>query len=347
MVHTSPTSPTYSPVPELNLLKEFEDNCEEPYAQWGWLDDFGEMSFLGEDPELRDGLLRFASANGSGSLYALWRRDDRADLATLPVVLLGDEGGLHVVARDLREFLRLLGALEAGLACDWENVYERDEEELPGQADYLAWLERNFGLAPPEEAWDIILEAQDELEKEWTRWIHPLLPDAVFSSVAELNLLKRFEDGVTERYAGGTTLHAPEDEAGGADGTADLLVFASANDDGDAFALWRRDDRADLATLPVVVVGDEGDFHVVARNVLDFLQFLGALCGLEVYVGGGGDGDESDDSDDHNLPGPRLRACEPSPGHAQYLAWLNERFALAPAQDAAAAIRAAQADVAR
>ncbi|MFD4947729.1 hypothetical protein ACFWNT_35725 [Streptomyces sp. NPDC058409] len=172
----------YSPVPELNLFKEFEDNCSESYAQWAGMDDFGKMSFLSDDPELVHGLLRFASANGSGSLYALWKRDDRDDLATLPVVLLGDEGGIHIVARNLREFFQLLGALEGDLGCDWEDVFEQDQEELPAQADYLAWLEEKFGLTPPDDAWDIIEAAQKELGKEWAAWIRPLIPDAVSSS---------------------------------------------------------------------------------------------------------------------------------------------------------------------
>lgn len=156
----------YSPVLELNLLKKFEDDCGERYAPWRGMDDFGEMSFLRDEPELKRGLLGFASANGSGSLYALWKRDDRTDLASLPVVLLGDEGGIHIVARDLREFFQLLGALDADLDCDWADVGQRDRHELPGRARYLAWLEENFGLTPPDDAWSIIEAAQKELGKE-------------------------------------------------------------------------------------------------------------------------------------------------------------------------------------
>lgn len=320
----------YSPVPELNLLKEFDDGCDGAYAQWAWMDDFGEMAFLREDPRLVNGLLRFAQANGSGSLYALWKRDDRADLAALPVVLLGDEGGIHLVARDLREFFRLLGALEAELACDWAEVFERDEEELPARAEYLAWLERNFGLTPPEDAWDVIEAARDELEKEWTAWIHPLMPSAVFSPAHELNLLKRFQDGCSESFAA-AFLHSPEDRED-REGACALMVFAEANTDRDAFALWRLDDRADLATLPVVAVGKEGEFHVVARHVREFLQLLGALDGAEIWV---------------NENGADLRERESRPAHADYLTWLDERFGLVPARDPAAAIRTAQEEYTR
>lgn len=239
----------YSPIPELNLLKQFDERCEEAYAPWAWLDDFRELSFLRDTPELMRGLTGFAYANHSGSLYALWKRDDRADLAALPVVLLGDEGGLHLVARDLREFFRLLAGLEADLACDWDDVYERDEEELPARADYHAWLEENFGLTPPEDAWDIIEAAQEELGKEWAEWIHPLLPGAVFSPVHELNLLKRFQDGTKESYAGGFFLLSSEDREDW-DGDSDLMPVAEANDDFDTYALWLRDDRSDLMRPP-------------------------------------------------------------------------------------------------
>ncbi|MGI5352703.1 hypothetical protein ACQEU8_31655 [Streptomyces sp. CA-250714] len=313
----------YSPIPELNLLKEFDDRCEESYAPWAWLDDFRELPFLRDTPELMRGLIGFASANLSGSLYALWKRDDRDDLATLPVVLLGDEGGLHLVARDLREFFRLLAGLEAGLACDWDDVYERDEEELPGRADYHAWLVDNFGLTPPEDAWDIIEAAEEELGKEWAEWIHPLLPDAVFSPVHELNLLKRFQDSTEGSYAGGFSLLSAEDREDW-DGDPGLLPFADANEDYDTYALMPHDERADSAGQPVVVVGDDDEHHVVARNIR---EFLGALDGLEIHV-----------TDD----GVALRDCEPNPAHAEYLDWLDEHFGLAPARDAAAVIRAAE-----
>ncbi|WP_326688977.1 MULTISPECIES: hypothetical protein [unclassified Streptomyces] len=318
----------YSPIPELNLLKQFDERCEEAYAPWAWLDDFRELSFLRDTPELMRGLTGFAYANHSGSLYALWKRDDRADLAALPVVLLGDEGGLHLVARDLREFFRLLAGLEADLACDWDDVYERDEEELPARADYHAWLEENFGLTPPEDAWDIIEAAQEELGKEWAEWIHPLLPGAVFSPVHELNLLKRFQDGTKESYAGGFFLLSSEDREDW-DGDSDLMPVAEANDDFDTYALWLRDDRSDLAGHPVVVVGEDDSRHVVARNVREFLALLGALDGTEIQV-----------TDD----GVALRDCEPSPAHVEYLNWLDEHLGIAPARDADAVIRAAQAE---
>lgn len=89
-------SDPYSPVPELNLLKELQGRLGDNYAGEFWLHDtYGDVSHLGslkEVAQFRERLVPFAQANSSGSFFALWRRDDREDLATLPVVFCGDEG---------------------------------------------------------------------------------------------------------------------------------------------------------------------------------------------------------------------------------------------------------------
>ncbi|MFI0735248.1 hypothetical protein ACH4S9_40640 [Streptomyces sp. NPDC021225] len=80
----------YSPVPELNLLAEFEAGADDLYAAGFSLGEFGRDNGFLKNPELEARLILFAEANASGSLYALWRVDDRTDLATLPVAILGD-----------------------------------------------------------------------------------------------------------------------------------------------------------------------------------------------------------------------------------------------------------------
>lgn len=319
---------TYSPVPELNLLKQFDNDCPDLYAQWGGMDDFGEMEFLQEDG-LRRGLLGFALANGSGSLYALWKRDDRTDLASLPVVLLGDEGGIHLVARNVRDFLRLLGALEGDPACDWDDVYDRDEDELPAQADYHAWLKENFDLTPPEEAWDIILDAEQELGQAWAEWIHPILPDAVFSPIHELNQLKSFQDRSSKYTQVIGYRLVPVEQWKNWDGPSDLMPFAESHTGSDTLALWPCYAQRRLADQPVVMVGADSERHVIARDVPEFLTLLGALDGLKIHV---------------TDTGVNLHTCDPSPWHAEYIAWLDNDLNLAPAPNAAGLIQAAQVE---
>ena len=318
-------SAPYSPVRELNLLKEFDDRCDGLFAQWFGLDDFGELYFLADTPELHRGLIGFAAANDSGSTYALWKRDGHTDLATAPVVLLGDGVRIHVIARDVREFLQILGGLEGDLACDWEGVFARDEDELPAQARYHAWLDDTFGLAPAGDPWEVIENAQRELAGEWAEWIFPLVPAAVFSPVHELNLLYEFQKHTPERFAGVYLL--PGEDRDDPDGG--LFRFAMANTR-ETFALWWSGDQSDL---PIVLVGEEDDgFQVVARNAREFLRLLGALDGVELRLSDGG---------------VDVRDSAPNPSRPEFLAWLDESFGLAPARDALDVVRAARADLRR
>ncbi|MEI5033510.1 hypothetical protein RB201_13855 [Streptomyces sp. S1A(2023)] len=70
----------YAPIPALNLLKEFEDGVDASFAPGFELTAFGEDD--GGYPRLSDRIRPFARATGSGSTYAIWLLDDRADLAT-------------------------------------------------------------------------------------------------------------------------------------------------------------------------------------------------------------------------------------------------------------------------
>jgi hypothetical protein len=154
----------YSPVPELNDLKELQD-------RFGWerlsdgfgLSDWGERGGLdtwSADEAFVSRFLTFAQANGTGSIYAFWRVDDRTDLASLPVVVFGDEGGQHVVASDLRDLLRLL-AYDTEVMVDWADAYyyrEPDQRTSRNHDQYVAWLADRFGLTPPDDP-DPIVEA--------------------------------------------------------------------------------------------------------------------------------------------------------------------------------------------
>jgi hypothetical protein len=174
---------SYSPVPELNLLKELQDRLGfENYAEGFGLSDYDDDSGLAagwsKDSEFLAGLIGFAQANGSGSIYALWRLDDRTDLATLPVVVFGDEGGLHVVARDLRELFQLL-ALDSEISVDWDDAHfysDAEEEHSNGHSAYVAWLAEHFGLTAPEDHEALVTAAQEEFGQRFAQWARPFLP---------------------------------------------------------------------------------------------------------------------------------------------------------------------------
>lgn len=186
---------TYSPVPELNLLKEFDDRFDTYYSQSFELTDYGADSGIdtwSSDPEFLDGFRSFAQANGSGSIYAIWRLDDREDLATLPIVAFGDEGGIHLVARDLRELYRLLGCdrhvyvLPEGV--NFSDAHDTDTPDVTatdadtdaatdafGPSDsheqYVAWLKRHFDLAPAKDPDAVVAAATEEFAPRLVSWV--------------------------------------------------------------------------------------------------------------------------------------------------------------------------------
>ncbi|MFI7287169.1 hypothetical protein ACIBRY_11040 [Streptomyces anulatus] len=178
----------YAPIPALSLLKEFEDGVDDFFAPGFELIAFGEDD--GGYPQLSDRIRPFAQATGSGSTYAIWLLDDRADLATLPVLLLGDEGGVHVVARDLPELLRVLASGWSPM-CGWDGVdyYDEREEEdgdeeegydpCPENSAFRAWLRDRFGLEAAEDPNTVVRAAGAELGDAFAAWIGPLIPDVV------------------------------------------------------------------------------------------------------------------------------------------------------------------------
>lgn len=178
-----PLSSEYSPIPELNLLKEFQDRRKGRFADTFYLLDYGDTSGLEAgnttDPEALDRLIPFAQANGSGSEYALWRFDDRTDLATLPVVVFGDEGGEFVVTRSLRELFQLL-CYDREISV-WDDEVEfldgefDDEpyERSPRHEEYVAWLAEQFALTPVEDPNAVIEAAQEEFAELFEAWFRP------------------------------------------------------------------------------------------------------------------------------------------------------------------------------
>lgn len=128
MSDTHGTPDAYSPIPELNQLKACEDRQEgrwyaDGFELRGFGHDFGLVHWLdtagaqdAAPPHQLSRLTGFADATGSGSFYALWYCDDRSDLATLPVIRFGDEGGLDVVGCGLRDPFRLSPSTTSGSA---------------------------------------------------------------------------------------------------------------------------------------------------------------------------------------------------------------------------------------
>ncbi|MGP3972880.1 hypothetical protein ACTWQF_02395 [Streptomyces sp. 8N114] len=157
----------YSPIPELNLLKEFENSLGGQFFAPGFeLIEYNDDLdwFCGDAPDAYlDRLIPFAYATSSGSFYALWRCDDRTDLATLPVIFFGDEGDLWVEACNLRELFKLL-------ATEPDDSEDRARLASARQR-YLMWLQHNFGLTPLDNPDDVDGEVLAEYTRRFAVWV--------------------------------------------------------------------------------------------------------------------------------------------------------------------------------
>ncbi|WP_336205272.1 hypothetical protein [Nonomuraea sp. LPB2021202275-12-8] len=55
-----------------------------------------------------------------------------------------------------------------------------------------------------------------------------------------------------------------------------LIPFAQATASGSFYALWKRDGGTDLARLPVIFCGDEGELYMAARDLLELFRLRAA-----------------------------------------------------------------------
>jgi len=163
---------------ELTLFFEINDELGfENYSQGFGLyrDDKIGIATWSKDKDFLDKLMPFAQANGTGSMYALWDDSKNKSLNELPVVVFGDEGGYHIVAKNITELMQLL-TFDSEISVDHEEVYfykdEDDYEESENLSEYKNWLKENFNLdsVEEEEATAIIEAAQEEYKEDFDQW---------------------------------------------------------------------------------------------------------------------------------------------------------------------------------
>ncbi|PYF74744.1 hypothetical protein [Pedobacter nutrimenti] len=107
----------------------------------------GLKTYSQEESFLRS-FIEFASATGGGSTYAIWVIHD--NLEKCPIVVFGDEGGIHPVAQNIQDLIRLL-SYDTEISVGWDSVYfykneEFQEEVSENQQAFLQWAETNFQI---------------------------------------------------------------------------------------------------------------------------------------------------------------------------------------------------------
>ena len=149
---------------------EFHIDIETPISTY-WCEDINEA--------FDERIFAFALATGSGSLYALWRHEADTPLEESPVIFLGDEGEVGVIAASFNDFINLL-TLDSELYPDREGCFiftEPSEVEKPSprHEDFKRWLDaKNISKMTPNE---VFSKANISYKVDFFQWFHKYNPD--------------------------------------------------------------------------------------------------------------------------------------------------------------------------
>ena len=168
--------------PALARLLAFQDeNGFESYSEcFGLLaDDKGGLRSWSSDDGFLSRLMPFAQATGGGSFYALWVNRAGASTSEMPVVVFGDEGGVHVIAEDVSQLLRLLTFdVEPMVDHDGVSYYKgKDHEPRENQDDYRRWLKSELGLDPIDDPAPLVAAAQARYKADFDAWMSAFVAD--------------------------------------------------------------------------------------------------------------------------------------------------------------------------
>lgn len=160
---------------ELKLLKQFQDDFGYYYAEGFMLraEDKSAMSSWSDNADFLGRLIPFATANGTGSFYAIWDDGTNKKLSELPVIVFGDEGGVHIVAENTLQLMHLL-TYDTEITVDFDKTYFYKSDEYYQESDdhleYTSWLKSNFQLDILENPDSIIETAQGKYKEQFDSW---------------------------------------------------------------------------------------------------------------------------------------------------------------------------------
>jgi hypothetical protein len=137
------------------------------------IDKKGGLKSWSKDEKFLEKLLPFARANASGSFYTLWIYDNNKPLNQLPIVVFGDEGGVHIVAENILELLHLI-TYDVEIDVDEEDASFKKRKKKPSEnlAKYLKWIKENYDLDRIEKPSTIIKKAQEKYQNSFDEWFN-------------------------------------------------------------------------------------------------------------------------------------------------------------------------------
>jgi hypothetical protein len=162
-----------SNLPDSNYYSAGFEICGEGKTglQYGWCD---KEDFLNK-------LIAFATANGSGSIYAIWINDNEKPLSQLPIAVFGDEGGVHIVAENILQLFHLL-TFDVEISVDADNAFFHKDKNTYQKSkyldNYLEWIKEKYHLEPVTESEKIIKIAQEKYKETFENWFKQYYPNS-------------------------------------------------------------------------------------------------------------------------------------------------------------------------
>lgn len=127
-----------------------------------------------ESQEFLESIYEFANADGTGSSYGFWLKDGSRDLNKAPIVAFGSEGGFHIVARNLADFLKIL-TFDSEPMIDWDEIcYYKDPDNFKSSQksdEYCIWLKEKYAISKTDNADLIVKDAQEAYQSLFKDWV--------------------------------------------------------------------------------------------------------------------------------------------------------------------------------
>ena len=138
---------------------------------------FGEGTFaiqhLSITSEFLERLLCFAN-DEKGSTFAFWDDSTKKDIKEMPIIVIADKDGIHIVAENIKQLLQLL-------SCDIAISVNRDKayfnKDIANHTKslhhgiFIQWLKENYQIEPNYNPNEIIATAQNKYKTDFNNWL--------------------------------------------------------------------------------------------------------------------------------------------------------------------------------
>lgn len=129
------------------------------------------ISSWSNNEQFMEKLIPFGQASAGGSEYVLWLTEN--SLSNCPVLIFGDEGGVHCIADNIKELLRILSFDSEPIVGHKGVRFVKNENKSPMNSNFRTLLS-GLGIKPVSELNEIekiISEADRKYGSSFKEWL--------------------------------------------------------------------------------------------------------------------------------------------------------------------------------